>query len=213
MLTIVLTRHGKTPRSDPEQHLGRGVDVGLSSEGRAAAEALARRLSGVAFDRIVTSPARRARETAEILARGRAIEKDGRLAEMDYGAWEGLTYEEIDARDGAYRRRWEEDPASLACPGGESGDQVAARVRDFLADALARGPDGGRVLVVAHATVNRILLCDVLGVPVRDFRRRFRQDPVSVTELRFAGDLADGALLVVANETAHLREPPGVTRE
>lgn len=209
MLTIVLTRHGKTARSDPEQHLGRGVDVGLSSEGRATAEALARRLEEVAFDRIVTSPARRARETAEILARGHPIEEDGRLAEMDYGAWEGLTYEEIDARDGAYRRRWEEDPASLACPGGESGDQVAARVRDFLADALARGPDGGRVLVVAHATLNRILLCDVLGVPVRDFRRRFRQDPVSVTVLRFRGTVGDGALLLVANDTAHLDDRRG----
>ncbi|OGN87153.1 MAG: hypothetical protein A2X23_08860 [Chloroflexi bacterium GWC2_73_18] len=212
VLTIVLTRHGRTPRSEPEQHLGQGVDVGLSAEGQTEAQALARRLSEVGFDRVVTSPARRARETAEILCRGRdgpTLEEDARLAEMDYGAWEGLTYEQIDARDGAYRRRWEKDPAALACPGGESGDQVAARARSFLADAISRGPEGGRILVVGHATLGRILLCLALGIPGRDFRRRFRQDPASLTVLRFPGSVEDGALLLVANDTAHLGDTRG----
>src|SRR6266581_2725082 len=68
MLTLVLTRHGLTPRSLPEQHLGQRVDLELSDEGRAQARALASRLAGVAFERIVSSPLARAHQTAEIVA-------------------------------------------------------------------------------------------------------------------------------------------------
>ena len=218
MLTVVLTRHGLTPRSQPEQHLGQSIDIGLAPEGEAAVGALAARLAGVPFDRIVSSPLRRALQTASIVAAGRAVETDARLAEMDYGDWEGLTYEQIEARDPEFRRRWVDDPAALRCPGGESGDDVAARVRAFLADAIATGGDARepsgdadrRVLVVAHATLNRILLCVVLGVTVRDFRRRFRQDPTNVTVLRFAGRLGEGAQLLLANDTSHLERGPGL---
>jgi len=204
VLTVILTRHGATPRSDPEQHLGQGIDIGLSDAGRSAARALGARLEGVAFDRIVSSPLRRALETAGTVAPGRLVETDPRIAEMDYGEWEGLTYEEIDTRDLELRRRWEDDPAETPCPGGESGNEVAARGRAFLADAIARGPHDGRILVVAHATFNRILLCVALGVPVRAYRRRFRQDPTNLTVLNFPRRLEDGALLLVANDTSHL---------
>ena len=204
MLTVVLTRHGATPLSEPEQHLGQSIDIGLSAAGRVAAPALADRLAGVAFDRIVSSPLRRARETAEIVAGSLPVETDGRIVEMDYGAWEGLTYEQIDARDLELRRRWEKDPARTACPEGESGDDVARRARSFLGDAIARGRQGGRILVVAHATFNRILLCVALGVPVRDYRRRFRQDPANLTALHYPGGVEEGALLLVGNDTSHL---------
>lgn len=129
MLTLVLTRHGLTDRSDPEQHLGQGIDIGLSAAGRAQAAALAGRIADERFDRIVASPLRRAMETAATVAGDRPVEPDPRLKEMDYGAWEGLTYAEIDERDAALRAHWVADPASLACPGGESGADVAVRAR------------------------------------------------------------------------------------
>jgi broad specificity phosphatase PhoE len=207
---MVLTRHGATPRTNPEQHLGQGIDIGLSDEGREAARALAQRLDGIAFDRIVSSPLRRARETAEILVPGRPIESDGRLLEMDYGSWEGLTYAEIEARDPELRERWVDDPSTVACPGGETGEDVAARVSSFLQETTgwAAGNTRATVLVVAHATLNRILLCVALGVPLRDYRRRFRQDPANLTVLRFGTEASDsGALLVVGNDTSHHGPP------
>jgi probable phosphoglycerate mutase len=137
MLTLVLTRHGLTDRSDPEQHLGQGIDIGLSAAGRLQAVALAARIAGEHFDRIVSSPLHRAVETARMVAFDRPIDLDPRLMEMDYGTWEGLTYEAIDERDGAYRRRWEVDPATLPCPNGESAEDVARRARSFLEDQLA----------------------------------------------------------------------------
>jgi len=212
MLILVLTRHGLTDRSDPEQHLGQGIDIGLSVAGTAQADALAARIGGERFDRIVSSPLLRARQTAEAIARGRPVEVDARLAEMDYGAWEGLTYEQIEARDPVLRRRWVADPATNAAPGGESGDDVAARAGGFLAHTLAWAePAGGAAqvaLVVAHATLNRILLCVALGVPVRDYRRRFSQGQANLTVLRYGVGAAPGeARLIVLNDTAHLAAP------
>lgn len=229
MLTLVLTRHGLTDRSEPEQHLGQRIDISISTAGRRQAEALARRLAPVRFDRVITSPLFRARETAAILAGGARTEADPRLREMDYGAWEGRTYQEIDERDSAFRREWELAPDRLACPGGESGNDVAARTRSFLADLLgehgawharasfraatSRSGTGGEpgerpILVVAHSSTNRILLCVALGTDVRDYRKRFVQAQANLTVLRWeVGDGPEDGKLLLLNDLAHLRGP------
>ncbi len=229
MITVVLTRHGLTERSEPEQHLGQHIDVSLSPAGRRQAQALARRLGAVPFDRVISSPLFRAQETAQVLAGSHAVEHDSRLKEMDYGDWEGLTYAQIEQRDGAARRQWELAPDRLPCPGGESGNDVAQRVRAFLEDLLSehkawharasfraatspgpreRDPGERPVLVVAHSSTNRILMCLALGTDVRDYRKRFVQDQANLTVLRW--DLGDGpadAKLLVANDLGHLRGP------
>ena len=218
MLTLVLTRHGLTDRSDPEQHLGQHIDIGLSEAGRGQADALGRRLSGVAVERLLASPLVRARETAAIVAAALPgqpeVEIDGRLAEMDYGDWEGLTYAQIDARDAARRELWEADPATHACPGGESGDDVADRARGFLLDLIAwhdglQGrPHERPVLAVAHSTLNRVLVCVATGIPVAEFRRRFSQDQANLTVLRFEHGVGPSdARILLLNDTAHLRAP------
>jgi broad specificity phosphatase PhoE len=229
MLTLVLTRHGLTDRSMPEQHLGQRIDISINEDGRRQAQALAHRLSAVRFDRVITSPLFRARETGEIIAPGGAIEADPRLKEMDYGAWEGLTYEQIEETDREARREWELAPDRLACPGGESGNDVAERVRSFLDDlidehgawhakasfraATARGgPEGAPldrpILVVGHSSTNRVLLCVALGTDVRDYRKRFVQGQGNLTVLRWVeGDGPADAKLIVGNDLGHLRGP------
>ncbi len=211
MLTLVLTRHGLTDRSDPEQHLGQGIDIGLSAAGRAQGAALGERIGAEHFDRMVCSPLLRARETAAAVAGSRPIELDPRLAEMDYGEWEGLTYQQIEAVDADFRRRWIDDPASLACPGGESGNDVAARAGSFLGDLLAWSAAAGGdsvVLAVAHATLNRILLAVAMGLPVREFRRRLSQGQANLTVVRWAdGAAAPEGRFLVLNDTSHLAAP------
>jgi broad specificity phosphatase PhoE len=214
MLELLLTRHGLTTAGEVAV-LGCRLDVPLAPEGRAQAKALAARLEGVPIDRIISSPMSRALETAHIVAPGRQVEQDERLVEMDYGQWEGLVPAEIEARDLELRGRWKLDPASVSTPGGERGDEVAARARSFLADLLAAElpQPSRRVLVVAHATFNRILLCVALGVPVKDFRRRFVQDRANVTVLRYEpGDTPEGARLALENEVSHLPKPGQPTR-
>jgi broad specificity phosphatase PhoE len=235
MLTLVLTRHGLTDRSSPEQHLGQRIDISINDAGRRQALALARRLSAVRFDRVLTSPLFRARETAEILAPEAPIEADPRLKEMDYGAWEGLTYEQLEERDAALRREWELAPDRLACPGGESGNDVAERVRSFLADLIeehkswharasfraatspggpANAPVDRPLLAVAHSSTNRILLCVALGTDVRDYRKRFVQGQGNLTVLRWEdADGPEDAKLIVGNDLGHLRGPDALPWE
>ena len=232
--TLILTRHGLTPRSKPEQHLGQRIDIELSIEGRDEARLLGVRLAGLRFDRMISSPLRRAVETARLAVPDQRCDTDARLLEMDYGAWEGLTYARVLALDPEARRAWELDPAGLATPRGESGDDVARRVRSLLGDLVdgagaaggdgepspageARGDDVSHahpdrsLLIVAHSSLNRILLCVALGVPLRDFRRRFVQDQCNLTVLRFAGRATDGAELLLCNDVAHLRGTSGAT--
>lgn len=221
-LSLVLTRHGKAAPSDVM--LGGHLDPPLLPEGRREAVALGRRLREVRIDRIVSSPMRRALETAELVADGRPIEIDERLREISYGRWEGMTYAAIYAADPKLRSLWEHDPANTHSPGGECGEDVAARARSFVRDLLAREraeevpPDGPaapdspldegerRVLVVSHGTFNRILMCVALAAPVRDYRHRFLQERTNLTVLRYEPD--DGlseARLVLANDIGHLR--------
>jgi broad specificity phosphatase PhoE len=151
MLTLILTRHGLTPAGNVL--LGGQLDVPLAPQGRAQAESLRNRLAGVRIDRIVASPMLRALETAQVVAAGRPIEVDERLRELDYGRWEGLSHAEADARDPELRARWEADPATTHSPGGECGDDVAARALRFLVDLVAAelgGPDGPSLHQQAH---------------------------------------------------------------
>jgi broad specificity phosphatase PhoE len=221
MLNVLLTRHGYTTAG--EVILGGTMDVPLAPRGREEVAALGRRLAGVRIDRVIASPMIRAQETARIIAGDRPIETEERLREMHYGRWEGLTYADIPKRDPELRARWENDPADTHTPGGESGAEVASRVLSFLmdliesegissslvADGVPAAPTPDRnVLVAAHGTVNRILLCVALGAPLRDYRRRFVQDRGNLTVLRYErGDLADGAQLVLLNDVSHLRAP------
>jgi probable phosphoglycerate mutase len=215
VLTVLLTRHGHTDLSEPEQYLGQHVHATLSERGRADAIALAERLRDVHVDRIISSPLGRAVETAEIIGgpNGAPVEVDDRLAELDYGAWEGLTIEEIEGKFPGERDLYDADPSIHRVGGGESGLAVAARVGDFMETLIGwwQGTAGDRTcLLVGHSSVNRVLLAVVLGVPLADYRRRFKQDWASLTVLRWETRAA-GPLLMLANDEAHTKGLRGAT--
>jgi broad specificity phosphatase PhoE len=215
VLTLLLTRHGHTDRSEPEQYLGQRVVARLTDRGRQDALALAARLEGVELHRVISSPLGRAVETAQIIAGELQVETDGRLVELDYGAWEGLTIEEIERRFPGERERYEDDPSTHHVGGGESGEEVASRLQGLLEGVLgwweaeAAGAERN-CLLVGHSSVNRVLLALCMGVPLRDYRRRFRQDWASLTVLRWS-DRESGPLLLLANDLAHVRGIRGAT--
>ena len=186
---LLLVRHSTTEASASGRNLGQGSDPPLTGEGGQLAGLLGTRIAQelaelpVADLRLVTSPARRCRETlAEVAAAigaDREAEVDERLLEIDYGAWEGLTPDECWARDPELRRAWERDPFVTPAPDGESGRDVAARAfpafdafEGWLSEDLARG-----VLVVGHNHVNRLRLTAMLEWPMSSYRRRVSQDP------------------------------------
>jgi broad specificity phosphatase PhoE len=217
VLTIILTRHGHTERSEPEQYLGQSVPANLSERGRRDAQTLADRLDGVPIQRVVSSPLGRAMETAAILTEDRevTVEPDQRLTELDYGAWEGVQREEIDDRFPGEFELYDADPSKHHVGGGENGEQVAERVRLLIEDLLAwaeHQDSPPTCLLVGHSSVNRVLLAVVMGLPLIDYRRRFLQDWTNLTVLHWPSR-ASGPLLMLANDTSHARGLRGATWE
>ena len=217
MLTVLLTRHGHTDRSEPEQYLGQRLPASLTVRGRRDARALSRRLATVPIQRVVSSPLGRAVETARIIAtdHGLEAEPDERLTELDYGAWEGHTLDEIERLFPGEYEQYERDPATHHVGGGESGYEVVARLAplfDELVGWAEQGKAGGErtALVVGHSSVNRIVLAMLLGVGLNDYRRRFDQDWANLTVLRWP-DRASGPRLLLSNDQSHAKGIHGIT--
>ena len=135
---LVLLRHGETEWTISRRHTGR-TDIELTEAGREEARAAGRRLSGMEFERVVTSPLDRAVETCSLAGFGEAAATDEALMEWDYGEYEGLTTVEIQET----KPDWSlfED----GCPGGETAAEVGARVSGVRPrDRRSRRNDRGR---------------------------------------------------------------------
>jgi broad specificity phosphatase PhoE len=159
LVRLVLVRHAE-PAEAGKRCAGQGAfDPGLESSGRAqAAEAVGR--LGREFDLVVSSPARRARETAE--AWGLPVAIDERLAERSFGEWEGKLWPDVWPSVPPEVLASPEAYAAFTPPGGEPYDSVAARVFAAL-DELTAIP-GRRVLVGTHAGPLRLAVGTALGL-------------------------------------------------
>jgi probable phosphoglycerate mutase len=201
MTLIILVRHGEVPGIAPPRFRGR-EDLALTPRGREQAEATARAIAARWRPAAVyTSPLGRCVDTGAAIARAcgvAAAALDG-LADIDYGAWQGLTHDEVEAREPEAYRRWHRRPDLVRFPGGESLQDVAVRVSDALR-LLRDRHTGETIVVVGHDSSNRVLLLHSLELPLSAFWR-FVQDPCGISVLR--GD-ADACALASANETAHL---------
>jgi broad specificity phosphatase PhoE len=105
------------------------------------------------------------------------------LRERDFGAWEGLSFDEIEERWPGEFRAWARDPLRFSPLGGESTLEVRDRVVPAVEDLLGRHPDAA-VCLVAHGGVNRIVLCHYLGVPLEHIFR-IEQDFACVNLIEF----------------------------
>ncbi|MCB9898696.1 MAG: histidine phosphatase family protein [Planctomycetes bacterium] len=158
-----LVRHGEVAA----EHRGRFygcADVPLSEAGQAASVALAARLAEQPWDVIASSPLRRALAVAEPVAAalGRPLRVVADLRELDRGRWTHLHKDDLERDHPGAIARYLADPEGGAAPGGETESQLCARV--FAAvDALVAETDGGRLLLVAHGHVIRVLMRRVTG--------------------------------------------------
>ena len=166
-----LVRHGETAWSMSGQHTS-VTDLELTADGEAVAAALAGPLSRVEFAQVLTSPRRRARRTAE-LAGFASAQPDEDLAEWAYGEYEGMTTPEIQESVPGWSV-WTHDS-----PGGESADEVAARLDRVV--ERARAVDG-RTLVFAHGHSLRVLAARWLGLEVAG-GRMFDLDTATISVL------------------------------
>jgi probable phosphoglycerate mutase len=156
---ILLVRHGATEWSESGRHTGR-TDAPLTEKGIRQADRLPpllATLSEGALPLVFTSPLQRAAETARRAVPGVEPIVVDALAEYDYGTYEGLTTEEIDAKHPGW------DLFKDGCPGGESLNQVVARCDAFVAK-LERIAVGRTVIVFTHGHLSRILTTRLVGL-------------------------------------------------
>ncbi|MFH1137336.1 MAG: alpha-ribazole phosphatase [Pseudomonadota bacterium] len=168
--SIFLVRHGKTHKDLHKRYLG-WTDVPLSEEGRDQALALGRAFSSFHFAQIVSSDLARASTTAEIIARMQkgAVRTNLGLREINLGAWEGLAFSEIRERFPEEFNRRGRDLTGYRPPGGENFRDLAHRVVPIFQELVSQAE--GPLLLVSHIGVIRVILAQVLGLPLENIFR------------------------------------------
>jgi alpha-ribazole phosphatase len=165
MTAVWLMRHAEPDTAVRGRCYG-SLDASLSQAGREQAASLAERLASEPLAAIYSSPRRRAIETAGAIATRHRLDvvtvPDFR--ELDFGDFEGRTYDDIAATHPDLYRQWMETPTEVRFPNGESFAQMRVRVLEAYRGLLARHHDQ-TVGIVAHGGVIRIILADALGLP------------------------------------------------
>lgn len=200
---IWLVRHTQTDWNRQRLYQSRS-DRPLTEFGRARAEAVAYRLRRTNFSAVVSSGlARTDTLAAAVIAqqsRPLEIRSDLRWREADHGDWEGLTYAEASVRYASQAQARFTDPWHSRAHHGESTADLWARIEAAWSDLL-REHDGGRILIVTHATPIQLLLCTLLKLPFEQYWQ-FRIDLGGITNF----DLyPSGAITRVLNEVPPLR--------
>jgi broad specificity phosphatase PhoE len=201
MTRILLIRHGHVEGIVPERFRGR-ADVPLSALGRRQAAATAARIAaGWRFARIYASPMRRCLETAGAIAAptGAQVETLPSLNDLDYGAWQWKTYDDVRAASPVLFERWFAAPETVRFPGGESLQDLVARTADALRTVIELHA-GDTVVMLGHDSVNRAILMQLLDQPLSAYWR-IAQSPCGINEIEVG---ASEPRVLRVNDTAHL---------
>jgi probable phosphoglycerate mutase len=203
--TFVLLRHGETLLTPQKRFSGSGgTDPSLSDVGREQAERVAAALAARGtVEAIVASPLTRTRQTAAAVAARLGLDvviEDG-LRETDFGAWEGLTFAEVQERHPDDLKTWLASPKAEPTGGGESFAATARRIATTR-DKLIASYAGRTVLLVSHVTPIKSLVRLAIGAPPESLYRM----ELSAASLSAVAYYADGnASLRLFNDTSHLR--------
>ncbi len=189
--TLVLVRHGDTDHTRARAFSGRtGADPALNDDGRAQVRATGEWLAPlVAADPVLLcSPLRRTRESAEIIGEllGTTASVEDGLAEAGFGAWEGLTYQQVLEKDPEAFTTWFTDYDQAAGGTGDSMNGMDARVAETLGRIL-EAHRGKVVVAVSHLTPIKLMLRQVLELPMASIFKT-ETSPASVTVLAWYDD-------------------------
>lgn len=157
---LFLIRHGETEGGSSTRYFG-STDVDLSAEGRDQMREVATGLTGVPADLYLASTQRRSWRAAGLVCQGRPVRLERDLREIDFGQWEGLTREEIEARDPALFAEWQSEAPGFDYPGGEARAAFQERVGRAIDAALAA--PGHTAVAVLHKGVIREIVRHLTG--------------------------------------------------
>jgi probable phosphoglycerate mutase len=172
-MILYLVRHGETEWHSENRYAGI-TDVALTPKGVEQGIKLAEWAKGEELDLIVTSDLSRAFITAtpSILATNVAHKVDSRFREVDFGLGEGLTSNEMQLKFPEARNAFIAAPADSALPNGEKGTDAVNRAFDALFEIISVDRPL-KVLLVAHSTLGRLMLCGLTGIRLNSYRTNF----------------------------------------
>lgn len=169
-MEIYIVRHGETVWNAAGKLQGH-ADIELSTDGIRLAQVTAQALSHVEFDLIYSSPLSRAKHTASILRGTRAIDivEDERLKEIGFGSLEGKAFDELNTvAEYGFDNFFNHPEAYVPAAGGESIEQLCERSADFIEKIVLKSTYT-RIMIVAHAAMNKSLLRYIKKLELKDF--------------------------------------------
>jgi len=201
---LILIRHGALEAEYAGRFVGQ-TDAGLSDAGRRQAAAIGNCLQKLGPAHMIVSPLLRARQTADIVLHSteQSCRVDDGLREIDFGAWETKTFDEICREDRANADRWGRFEKDFTFPGGESLDSFIYRIGN-LAERIASDP-APAVAAITHGGVIRFLICHLLGLEPRNYLI-FNVDFGSISIIDLFGS---AGVLTRLNDVCHLGESDG----
>lgn len=180
-MRLYLVRHGETELNVKKVYYG-STDCALTETGREQAASLRRVFEKMPIDVVLESPLLRAKDTASLLLgeNGAPRVMDDRLKELNFGAWEGKSWQELQG-DETYEK-WCTEWQSTCPPEGESFLDLAARVRSFYEDLQKRSEEN--VLIVAHhAVLQQLMACLLEADPASCWHYAFSQGTYTVFDV------------------------------
>ena len=199
-MKLILIRHGAVEGLDPPRFRGR-KNLPLVALGRRQAQATAEFIAATwAVDAVVSSPLIRCVDTAAAIATalGIAPETSDLLIDFDYGEWAWKTHSEVKAGWPDLYQTWFAMPQLIRIPGGETLYDLFGRASEALRMLLSSHREQ-TVVAVAHDTVNRALLTQLLDMPLSGYWR-IHQDPCCINLI----DIGKAIDVQVINSTSHL---------
>lgn len=199
-LTLLLVRHGQVEGISPPRFRGR-KDLPLTDLGRRQAGVTAAYIAAHwQVTAVVSSPLARCVDTAAPLAAltGASVTTSNELLDFDYGEWSWKTHPEVKKSWPELYERWFALPQLVRVPGGDTLQDLFARSANALRTILERD-DGSIVVAVAHDSVNRALLVQLLDLPLSAFWRIY-QDPCCINVI----EIGQMVMVRSVNSTSHL---------
>lgn len=198
---VIFVRHGETLWNHIKRYQGHS-DIALNATGVQQAELVARRLASENISAVYSSDLERAIQTGAIIGKKHSLRPISlpALREINFGLWEGLTYEEVMAVWPEVLSAIYTKPGVTMIPEGESFYNLQQRASSGLRRCIRNHP-GETIVVVSHGGTMRVLLCEALGLGIENMWS-LRQDHVAINIVEY---FAENSVVSLVNDTCHIR--------